>query len=266
MKIGIFDSGLGGLVISREIFKKLPSFDYVYLGDTKHLPYGEKSQDTIYTYTKKGVKFLFEKKCELVIIACNTASALALRKLQQEFLPNHYPNRRILGVIIPTLEEADKYHKGRRMGVIATTATINSHIYKKELLKIDGKAKIFEIPAPNLVTQIENNDLDGARKSLEIYLKSLQNHKVETVILGCTHYPLLKSACKKILGKKIAIISQDEIIPEKLKVYLAKHSWLQKKLSHNRTKQFYVTKNQQNFKQVAKILFGKAQNFKEILY
>ena len=266
MKIGIFDSGLGGLVIARKIFKKLPGFDYVYLGDTKNLPYGEKSQKQIYLYTKKGVEYLFKKKCELIIIACNTASALALRKLQQNFLPKYFPNRRILGVIIPTLEEADKHHKGRRMGVIATTATINSHIYKKELLKIDKRAKIFEISAPDLVTLIESNDLKKATESLKIYLSSFQKNKVETVILGCTHYPILKSVCSRLLGKQVSIISQDEIIPKKLKEYLNKHPELKRKLTKNRTRRFYVTKKQQNFNQVANTLFGKTLKFKNISY
>jgi len=257
MKIGIFDSGLGGLIIAKSIFKALPKYDYIYLGDTKHLPYGEKSPELIYKYTKRAVEFLFKQNCQLVIIACNTASALALRKLQTQYLPSHYPGRRILGMAIPTLEEADKLHKGRRIGVIATTATIKSHIYKRELTKIDKKAKIFELAAPDLVTLIEQNSLQKAKNRLKLYLEALEKKHIQTLILGCTHYPLLKSTAAKILGKKVSVLGQDDIIPRKLANYLKSHKEIRATLSKNEKRTFCITKFKPNFKQVAKRLFGK---------
>jgi glutamate racemase len=173
MKIGIFDSGLGGLVIAKSILKRLPKYDYIYLGDTKNLPYGEKTPTQIYRYTKNAVDFMFKQNCQLVIVACNTSSALALRRLQQKYLPKNYPNRRILGVVVPTLEVAYNKHRRKKIGVIGTSATINSHIYKKELSKIDKKAKIFELATPKLVPLIEKNSLQNAAKTLKLYLKTL---------------------------------------------------------------------------------------------
>ncbi len=253
MKIGIFDSGLGGLIIAKSIFKKLPKYDYIYLGDTKNLPYGSKTQRQIFEYTKNAVDYLFKQNCGLVIVACNTSSALALRKIQQEYLPKHYPNRRVLGVVIPTLETA----KGKSIGVLATTATVKSHIYKKELLKIDSRAKIYEVPAPKLVEYIEQNALPKAENALKLYLKPLQQKGIEALVFGCTHYPFLKRAAKNILGQKVKIVSQDEIIPGKLSGYLNRHPEISSRISKNHQRQFSVTKVNAGFKKVAKRLFGK---------
>src|SRR3989344_5540712 len=259
MRIGIFDSGLGGLVIARSIIKKLPKYDYVYLGDTKNLPYGQKSPAQIYRFTEKAVDFLFRQNCQLIIIACNTSSAL--RKIQQKYLASNYPNRRVLGVVIPTLEVADNKHRREKIGVIGTTATIKSHIYKKELVKIDRKAKIIELATPNLVPLIEANSLQKAEKSLELYLKPLKKQGIEALILGCTHYPILKRGVKGVMGKKVAIISQDEIIPGKLADYLKRHSEITQKLSKKGKREFWVTSKSGNFDKVAARLFGKKINF-----
>ncbi len=257
MTIGIFDSGLGGLVIAKSIFKRLPKYDYVYLGDTKNLPYGEKTSSQIYSYTKKAVDFLFKQNCELVIVACNTSSALALRKLQQQYLPKNYPDRRILGVVVPTLEFAYKNHRRKKIGVIGTSATIKSHIYKKELSKIDNEAKIFEIATPKLVPLIEANSLQQAQKALELYLKTLQKQNIEALILACTHYPILKRQVKGMVGKNVEVISQDEIIPGKLVDYLKRHPEIEVKLAKHRKRDFLVTTLNKNFSSVAKLLFGK---------
>jgi len=267
MKIGIFDSGLGGLIIAKAIIKKLPQYNYVYLGDTKNLPYGEKSAGQIFNYTRSAVDFLFKLDCEIIIVACNTSSALALRKIQKEYLPKKYPDRRILGVVIPTLEEAAQIHlhnrsliranKRTRIGVIGTRATISSHIYKKELEKIDRHAKIYELATPKLVELIEKNALPKAKNALELYLKTLQKQGIEALILGCTHYPILKREVKGIMGKNVSIISQDEIIPAKLADYLKRHRDIEKTLSRNGKKEFLVTKMNTGFKAVAKRLFTK---------
>lgn len=257
MKIGIFDSGLGGLIIAKSVIKKLPKYDYIYLGDTKNLPYGDKTPSQVYEYTKKAVDFLFKQDCELVIVACNTASALALRKIQQKYLPYTYPNRRVLGVVIPTLEEANRKNKYNSIGVIATTAAIKSHIYKKELQKIDNKAKIYELATPELVNFIEKNSLQRAAESLQLYLRQFEEKGIDALVLGCTHYPILKQVAKKTLGKKVKVISQDEIIPKKLLDYLKKHQEIAKKLSQKRSRRFTVTKATKGFQEVASGLFGK---------
>lgn len=263
MKIGIFDSGLGGLVIAKSIIKKLPQYDYVYLGDTKNLPYGEKSPAKIFDYTKAAVDFLFRQDCALVIVACNTSSALALRKIQQQYLPKYYPDRRVLGVVIPTLEEADK-NRRKKIGVIGTNATINSHIYKKELKKIDPKAKIYELATPKLVPLIESNSLQKAAKTLELYLAVLQKKGIEALVLGCTHYPILKKEVRKLGGRKLEVVGQDEIIPYKLSGYLKRHREIAKKLSKKSQKEFLVTKVTPGFRAVAKRLFGKPVKLKTI--
>ena len=264
MKIGIFDSGLGGLVIAKSIFKKLPEYDYVYLGDTKRLPYGNKTSIQVYKYTSDAVKYLFEHDCQLVILACNTTSALALRKIQREFLTRYYPNRRVLGVVIPTLEEADKNHKRKIIGVIGTSATIRSHIYKKELIKIDSKAKIFELATPKLVPMIEQNALQKAENALKLYLKPFQKQGIEVLVLGCTHYPILRRQIKKLMGKNVKVVSQTDFLPNKLGGYLKRHPEIDSKLSKNRKRSFLVTDYNSKFGEVAKRLFGKKLKFKVV--
>lgn len=266
MRIGIFDSGLGGLIIAKAIIQRLPKYDYIYFGDTKRLPYGEKSPVRIYNNTREAIDFLFKRNCALVIIACNTSSAWALRKIQQRYLPKAYPNRRVLGVIIPTLEIASARHRRKRIGVIGTTATIKSHIYKKELMKINGKAEIIELATPKLVPLIERNSLQNAEKTLKLYLESLQKLNIGALILGCTHYAILKKAFRRVAGEKVAVISQDEIIPKKLADYLKRHPEIGKKLSKHRKREFWVTSKNRNFDEVAKKLFGRKIKFKSAGY
>lgn len=261
MRIGIFDSGLGGLTIAKELFKKLPSYDYVYFGDTKNLPYGQKTPEQIYRLTKKAVDFLFKQNCKLIIIACNTSSALALRKIQQKYLPKKFPRRSVLGVIIPTLETENKHKKSEIIGVVGTTATVNSHIYKKELQKINSKTKIFELATPKLVPLIEANSLQKAEKLVKLYSTLLKKQNIQTLILGCTHYPILKNAFKKAMGKNVKIISQDEIIPGKLKDYLNNHPEIQSVLSKKSKRDFWITSYSNKFDSVAKRLFGKKLKF-----
>ena len=266
MKIGIFDSGLGGLVIAKAIFKKLPAYDYIYLGDTKRLPYGNRSANEVYKFTRDAVKYLFEQDCQLVILACNTASALALRKIQQEFLPKYYPGRRVLGVIIPTLECVSRatLDTHSTIGVIGTAATVRSHIYKKELLKIDKRAKIFEMAAPKLVTLIEQNSLQMAENAVKLYLKPLQKQGIDALVLGCTHYPILQAKIKKLVGKKIKVISQTDFLPDKLKNYLKRHPEINGKLAKNHRRLFLVTDYNHKFGEVAKRLFGRRLKFKVV--
>ncbi len=241
MKLGIFDSGLGGLLIAKSIRQALPDIDIIYFGDTLHLPYGNRSHDAIYSYSKRAIEFLFEEECNLIITACNTVSASALRKLQQEYLPNSpYKDRRILGVVVPTLEHAID-HGYKRLGLIATNYTITSNIYEEELRKLDPDIRIFQKNTPLLVPLIENGGMDWVPSVLEHYLGSLLTQDIECMILGCTHYPFLKDKIKEICGDKISLITQDEIIPQKLSDYLDRHPEIHEKISQKRDIEFLVS-------------------------
>lgn len=262
MKIGIFDSGIGGLLVIRAIVKKLPQYDYIYLGDTKHVPYGDKSQEVIYDYTKKGVEYLFKKGCNIIILACNTASTRALRKLQREYLPKHYPDRRILGIIIPTVEAVSKSDQFLKLGVLATEATVDSKVFPQEIKKINKKAIVFQQSAPLLATMIEKGGLKWIDPALAYYLKPLMKNKVNAVLLGCTHYPIVKNKIRKIVGKKIKVISQDEIVPEKLVDYLKRHPELESKLTKQKIVEFYVTDRTPQIEQLAYKWFGKTIKLK----
>ena len=264
MRIGIFDSGLGGLIIARGIFKKLPQYDYLFLGDTKLVPYGNRSQAQILKFTKQALSYLFQQNCKIVIIACNTSSAKALRKIQQEFLPRYFPDRKVLGVIVPTLESIPKNSK--RIGVIATKSTCRSHAYKKELAKINDRMAVFEQASPQLVPFIENDAIDSANSKLNSYLTPLLKKNIDTLILGCTHYPILKKAVRAKIGTGVKVISQEEIVPQKLKTYLKRHKEISIVLSKNNERKFFVTKINSGFQKVAKLLFGRSIKLKLVNY
>jgi glutamate racemase len=254
MKIGIFDSGLGGLIIARAIRKAMPEYDYVYFGDTARLPYGNKPQKAVLEYTKEAVDHLFRKEnCAMVIVACNTASSRALRKIQQEYLPKHFKDRKVLGVLIPAAEMAAKYE---RVGIIATIGTVASKTFPMEIKKINTDAKVFQNAAPMLVSLIEDGNTVLAKKFLLKYLKPLQNKKLDALVLGCTHYPLLKAEARKIMSKKVRVISQDEIIPKKLKEYLKRHPEINKKLSRQGEMDIMVTEETPNMNRLVKKWFG----------
>ena len=244
MKIGIFDSGLGGLSILKELLQKLPQYDYVYLADNKHVPYGSKSTDKIYEYTLKSVEFLFKQNCSLVILACNTASAVALRKIQQNDLPSFFPKKRLLGVIRPTTETILSLPLSKSIGILATSATIKSGYFIEDLNKTKKKhPPIFQQACPNLVPLIESSQFDllKFKISLNSYLTPLKKKKVKTIILGCTHYGLLHDEVQKMVGPSILIISQGEIIAQKLKDYMQKHTEFSSKLSKNSSRLYFAT-------------------------
>ncbi|MEK7588858.1 MAG: glutamate racemase [Patescibacteria group bacterium] len=255
MKIGIFDSGLGGLLIAKAIRKAMPEYDYVYLGDTKRVPYGNRSHDAVFEFTREAVDYLFKKEdCAIVVIACNTASARALRRIQQEYLPKNFPDRRVIGVLIPGAEECAKYQK---VGVMATKGTVSSNTFPNEINKINIKSKVFQNSAPMLVPLAEEGEVENAKIFLKKYLKSLLDKKIDAVMLGCTHYPIFKKDIQKIVGKKIKVISQDEIIPKKLKEYFVRHSEISKKLSKNKTAKILVTDVTDSMVALSQKWFGK---------
>jgi len=253
-KLGIFDSGLGGVLIAKAIHESFPELDKIYLGDTLNLPYGARSQDAIYAAAKNCMDVLFQRGCTLIIIACNTVSASALRRLQREYLPEHYPDRRILGVVVPTLEEAiDK--KPRKIAVIGTDYTIGTKIYTDELCKLDPSLQIKEVATPLLVPLIE---YDGDRYLdivLDDYLSALVEGGYDTLLLGCTHYIHLKDRIRERYG--FDVISQDEIIPEKLNQYLNKHVYIHDNIKKSSNIYFYVTDFTERYARKASALFGK---------
>ena len=254
MKIGIFDSGLGGLIVARAIRKTLPEYDYVYLGDTKRVPYGNRSQEAVFEFTRQGVDYLFRKEnCTIVVIACNTASARALRRIQQEYLIKNFSKRKVLGVLIPAAEEATKFE---RVGILGTLGTISSGAFPKEIKKLKKGTIVFQNPAPMLVPLVEEGEIKNASPFIEKYLKPFINKKLDAVVLGCTHYPIFKHQIKNILGKNIQIISQDELIPKKLKVYFARHPEIEKKLSKNKTAKILVTDITQSVNKLTNKWFG----------
>lgn len=224
MKIGLFDSGLGGLTILRAVAKELPAHDFFYYGDTANLPYGDKTEAEIYVFSVAAMDYLFAQGCTLIIIACNTASAETLRKLQDEYLPVRYPGRRILGVIIPTIEELVDSN-AREVLLLATKRTVDSRKYERELEKRDYPLTLHALATPELVPLIEAGMTDeAAALAGERVAEVLGIHPaITTVILGCTHYTELKEALRELYGEQLAFLSQDEIIPEKLREYVSAH-------------------------------------------
>ena len=258
--IGVFDSGFGGLTVLKEFLRVLPNYDYVYLGDNARAPYGNKSDEVIYEYTRQAVDFLFKAGCQLIIIACHTASSKALRRIQQEYLPRSYPNRRVLGVVVPVVEEAIKLSRYHRLGVIGTTATINSGVYKKELEKLRNDLEIFEQACPLLVPLVEEGWIDKpeANMILKKYLRPLKVKEIDTMLLGCTHYPLLLKDISRIMGKNVKVVNPAEVAAERLVVYLNKHQDLEKKLNKNNLLVFYTTDDASKFKELGQKFLGKS--------
>lgn len=257
--IGIFDSGFGGLTITKSILKELPEYDFVYLGDTARVPYGNRSRDVIYEFTKQAVDFLFINNCELVILACNTASSEALRKIQQEYLSKNYPNKRVLGVVIPASEYAAEKTKNGKVGVIATEGTVKSGAFKRELRKQNPKIKVFQNACPLLVPIIESGEQNSevADIMLKKYLKPLLAKDVDTLILGCTHYGILESKIKKLIGEKVTVISEANVVAKKLKDYLKRHPEIDKKLSKKSKQIFYSTDVTENFSTLGSKFIGR---------
>lgn len=256
MKLGIFDSGLGGVLMARAIRRHLPRYDLVYLGDTLHMPYGGRSADALYHYTERAMDFLLgTQDCKLVIVACNSASAAALRRLQRDYLPARYPDRRILGVIVPTLEEAlDRRH--RRIGLLATQRIAACGIYAEELTKLDPTIALFAQAAPLLVPLIEHGGGRWIAEPLESYLAPLMAQRIDSLILGCTHYPYLKPQIAAIVGPEVDILSQDEIVPGKLADYLHRHPEIETALSCNGALRFFATDVTEHYTAHAGALFG----------
>ena len=260
--IGFFDSGLGGLAVLKEVVKLLPDYPYIYLGDNARAPYGSRSQEVIYKYTVEGVKELFNRGAELVILACNTSSSAALRKIQREFLPQNYPDRKVLGIIIPTVEESPKLTKTKEIGILATEATVNSRSYVNEIKKINPDIKIYQQACPLFVPIIEAGEAEWAGMDLAIekYLAELfvKSKNIDTIILGCTHYAIIEGKIRRhLMGRQVRIVSQGRIIAEKLKDYLGRHSEIEKKLDKSAVRRLFFTESVPRLKDLSAMFYGE---------
>ncbi|MGN0213616.1 MAG: glutamate racemase [Muribaculaceae bacterium] len=259
--IGVFDSGFGGLTILKEIRKVLPQYDYLFLGDNARAPYGSRSFDIVYRFTLEAVKYLFAQGCELVILACNTASAKALRTIQQNDLPRIDPQRRVLGVIRPTAEVIGTLSASGHIGIFATPGTIQSQSYDIEISKLHNGFKTFGHACPMWVPLIENKESDGegadyfVKKDIE-QLISLDSD-IDTVILGCTHYPLLLSKIKKYMPQGINVVQQGPIVAASLADYLQRHSEMEMRLSKGGGCKYLTTESAEKFGGLASIFLGE---------
>ena len=261
MPIGVFDSGYGGLSILKEITAALPQYDYIYLGDNARAPYGTRDFDTVYEYTLQCVKWFFSKGCPLVILACNTASAKALRTIQQNDLPKIDPSRRVLGVIRPTSEVIGEYSKSNHVGVMGTPGTVQSGSYLIEIEKFYPGIKVSQEACPIWVSLVESNEYqsDGAdyfvKKHIDQLLK--KDADIDTILLACTHYPLLMEKIMKYVPAAVSVISQGQIVAKSLQIYLERHPEIDGKCSKNAGRKFYTTGEPADFDSHASLFFGQ---------
>jgi glutamate racemase len=259
--IGVFDSGYGGLTVLKEIVAELPQYDYLYLGDNARAPYGTRSFETVYQYTLEAVQWFFEQGCSLVILACNTASAKALRTIQQNDLPKLDPTKRVLGVIRPTTEIIGKYTSSKEIGVLGTPGTVESNSYPIEINKFYPDIKVHQQACPLWVSIVENDELNSSganyfvKKDIDELL--LRSANIDTLLLGCTHYPLLIDTIKQFVPQGITIVSQGAIVAKSLKEYLQHHPEIEEKCSKHSKRTFYTTDSAEDFDNHARIFFGK---------
>lgn len=259
--IGVFDSGYGGLTVLKEIVATLPAYDFLYLGDNARAPYGTRSFDIIYKYTLECVEQLFDQGCELVILACNTASAKALRSIQQLDLPKIAPDKRVLGVIRPTTEVIGNFTKNNHIGILGTNGTINSKSYLIEIKKFFPEIIAYQQACPMWVPLVETGECnsEGAHFFVEKDLTALlkQSPKIDTLLLACTHYPLLLPIIESILPPNIQVIQQGEIVAQSLKDYLKRHPEMEKRCSKNGTLRFLTSGDVTDFEAHGEVFFGE---------
>ena len=259
--IGIFDSGYGGLTVLKEIVNKLPEYDYLYLGDNARAPYGNRSFETVYHYTLQCLQWFFEQGCSLVILACNTASAKALRTIQQNDLPKIAPGKRVLGVIRPTAEILGIFSETKMVGVLATNGTVASESYPMETAKFFPELKVYQEACPMWVPLIESNEHNSHGADFFVK-KNLQNlfekgENIDVVLLACTHYPLLKDKIEEYLPVGVKLISQGEIVAESLADYLQRHPEIENQCSKKGQREFYTTDSTEDFDSHASIFYNE---------
>jgi len=260
--IGVFDSGYGGLTVLKEIVKNLSEYDFLYLGDNARAPYGPRSFETVYHYTLECVNWFFKQQCSLVILACNTASAKALRTIQQNDLPIIAPEKRVLGVIRPTTEKIGELSKTGNVGVLGTNGTVRSESYLIEIKKFFPELTVYQEACPMWVPLIENREYqnEGADFFIKKNLKNLLNQStaIDTILLACTHYPLIEDKIKSFLPETMKVVSQGEIVAKSLKEYLLRHPEIEGKCSKNESVAFYTTDSLTDFDNNGSIFYGKS--------
>ena len=267
--IGVFDSGYGGLTILDKFKKELFEYDYIYLGDNARTPYGTRSFDVVYKYTLDAVLRLFDMGCHLVILACNTASAKALRTIQQKHLPHIDPNRRVLGVIRPSVEQVGCLTKSKKVGIFGTSGTILSDSYKLEINKFFPDVEVYQTACPMWVPLVENNEFNnkGGEYFIQKYCDKLmaKNNEIDTVILACTHYPILYNLIKKYLPKRVNLIAQGDIVSSSLKDYLYRHPEIDHKCSKNSIIEYYTSEYVEKFEKVGSVFINDKIKAKHIV-
>ncbi|MBS1756497.1 MAG: glutamate racemase [Bacteroidetes bacterium] len=267
--IGVFDSGYGGLTVLKELTALLPQYDYLYMGDNARAPYGGRSFQTVYEYTLQAVKWFFEQGCPLVILACNTASAKALRTIQQIDLPQLAPQKRVLGVIRPSAEVIGNFTISKQVGILGTQGTIQSGSYILEIQKFFPGVQVFQQACPLWVPLIENNEYlgDGAdyfvQKNIQSLLSKAKN--IDTVLLACTHYPLLLQKIVKYMPDGVNIVSQGPIVAQSLKDYLLRHPEIEATCSKNSELAFFTTDTAEDFDNHSIAFFGRQVQSKHLL-
>ncbi len=266
--IGIFDSGYGGLTILDKIREILPEYDYIYLGDNARAPYGTRSFEVVYEFTRQAVNKLFDMGCHLVILACNTASAKALRSIQMNDLPSIDLDRRVLGVIRPTVECVGEISKNQHIGVLATAGTIKSESYPLEIHKLFPEIQVSGTACPMWVPLVENNESqdEGADYFIRKYIDQLlsKDPQIDTVILGCTHFPILLPKIRQYIPEHISVIAQGEYVAESLKDYLKRHPEMDAKCTKNGNCQFYTTEAKEKFSESASTFLKQQISVKHI--
>ena len=266
--IGVFDSGYGGLTILDKIREVLPEYDYIYLGDNARAPYGTRSFEVVYEFTRQAVNKLFDMGCHLVILACNTASAKALRSIQMNDLPQIDPARRVLGVIRPTVECVGEISKNQHIGVLATAGTIKSESYPLEIHKLFPEIQVSGTACPMWVSLVENNESqdEGADYFIRKYIDQLlsKDPQIDTVILGCTHFPILLPIIRQYIPDHISVITQGEYVAVSLKDYLKRHPEMDAKCTKNGNCQFYTTEAEEKFSESASTFLKQQISVKHI--
>jgi len=260
--IGVFDSGYGGLTVLKELVEELPAYDFLYLGDNARAPYGNRSFESVYAFTLQCVKYLFDEGCHLVILACNTASAKALRTIQQNDLPTIDASRRVLGVIRPTAEMIGRITYTNQVGIFATAGTVNSASYVLEIEKFFPRISVYQEACPMWVPLVENNEIDTPATDyfVQRHINQLlsQSGEIDTIILGCTHYPLLIPKIREFVPPHITILQQGEVVAKSLKDYLERHPEIDAVCSKNEKLRFLTTDSSENFDKQAEVFFGRS--------
>jgi glutamate racemase len=266
--IGIFDSGYGGLTIFRSIADRMPEYDYIYLGDNARAPYGNRSFQTVYEYTLECMHWFFEQGCPLVILACNTASAKALRNIQQKDLPGLNDFTRVLGVIRPTAESIGQLTRSGHVGVLGTRGTVSSGSYVTEIHNFWPDVKVYQHACPLWVPFIENGEYE--HEGIDYYIRRdldalfAQSSEIDTVLLACTHYPLLEKKIRRYLPDSVQLVAQGPLVAESLALYLQRHPEMDTRLSRSETRRFFTTDAASDFEEHASTFFGESVSATQI--